>query len=78
MSGERKLPLTESSSTAVLIEVVDTDAEPGDLAMTPDRLLRLMRERVKYYGSPVPEGYVPPPGIDLAELLRQVPWPPAA
>jgi hypothetical protein len=46
--------------------------------MTAANLLRLMRERIKYYGSPIPEGYVPPPGIDLDELLKQVPWPPAA
>jgi hypothetical protein len=46
--------------------------------MTAANLLRLMRERVKYYGAPLPDGYVPPPGIDLAALLKQVPWPPAA
>ena len=46
--------------------------------MTAENLLRLMRERIKYYGAPIPDGYVPPPGIDLAELLKQVPWPPTA
>ena len=45
--------------------------------LTAAHLLRLMRERVKYYGTPVPDGYVPPPGIDLVALLKQVPWPPA-
>jgi hypothetical protein len=53
-----------------------TRCEPEPL--TAEHLLRLMRERIKYYGSPLPEGYVPPPGIDLDELLKQVPWPPAA
>lgn len=41
-------------------------------------LLRLMRERIKYYGAPLPDGFVPPPGVDIVELLKQVPWPPAA
>jgi hypothetical protein len=45
--------------------------------MTAKQLLHLMRERIKYYGAPIPDGYVPPPGIDLDELLKQVPWPPA-
>lgn len=53
-----------------------TRCEPEPL--TAAHLLHLMRERIKYYGAPVPDGYVPPPGIDLAALLKQVPWPPAA
>lgn len=61
-----------------VVDVVDTDTEPGDYTHTPDQLLRLMRSRLKYYGSPIPDGYVAPPGIDLAALLKQVPWPPAA
>lgn len=46
--------------------------------LTAPELLRLMRERIKYYGVPLPEGFVAPPGIDLAALLKQVPWPPPA
>jgi hypothetical protein len=49
----------------------------GPEPMTANHLLHLMRERIKYYGSPIPDGYVPPPGIDLADLLKQVPWPPS-
>jgi hypothetical protein len=56
------------------ITAVPSEPEPPSPAM----LLHLMRERVKYYGSPIPEGYVPPPGIDLESLLKQVPWPPTA
>lgn len=66
-------------SPLVLVSEADgtlTRCEPGP--MTAENLLRLMRERIKYYGSPIPEGYVPPPGIDLDALLKQVPWPPAA
>lgn len=64
-----------------LFEFSDSDGtaqvcEPRPL--TAARLLHLMRERIKYYGAPVPDGFVPPPGVDLAELLKQVPWPPAA
>lgn len=64
-----------------LFEFSDADGtakvcEPEPL--TAENLLRLMRERIKYYGTPIPDGYVPPPGIDLEALLKQVPWPPAA
>lgn len=73
------LPLTESSSyRTILFEIVDTDTEPGDPTVTAEDLLRWMRKRVKVLGSPIPDGYVPPPGIDLEALLKQVPWPPAA
>ena len=75
-----ELPLagTTTADGTLYFEIADTDAEPGDPTMTAAQLLRIMRKRVKVLGSPVPEGYVPPPGIDLDELLRQVPWPPAA
>lgn len=53
-----------------------TRCEPEPL--TAKHLLHLMRERVKYYGAPLPDGFVAPPGIDLNELLKQVPWPPVA
>jgi hypothetical protein len=63
-------PLFEFRDADSAVEV--REGEP----LTAEQLLRLMRERVKRYGSPLPEGYVPPPGIDLAELLKRVPWPP--
>ena len=56
-------------STSFQIEIgatVDDSAglvPPGsDPVMTPQYLLHLMRERIKYYGTPLPDGYVPPPG----------------
>lgn len=62
-----------------LIEVSDTDGtltEGPPIPLTGRELLRLMRERIKYYGSPLPEGFVPPPGIDVDALLKEIPWPP--
>ncbi|HET6575892.1 MAG TPA: hypothetical protein VFG68_19980 [Fimbriiglobus sp.] len=66
------------STDSVLIEASDTDAcvSPGETLWTADHLLHLMRERVKYYGTPLPDGFVPPLGIDIDALLKQVPWPP--
>lgn len=71
--------ITSDSLDSPLFEFSDADGtaqirEPEP--MTAAYLLHLMRERIKYYGAPIPDGYVPPPGIDLAELLKQVPWPP--
>ena len=42
---------------------------------TAKQMLSYMRMRVAHYGTPLPDGFVPPPGIDLPELLKQVPWP---
>lgn len=68
------------SSDVALVEVSDADGTMivgGEgPPLTAEALLQLMRERVKYYGSPLPEGFVPPPGIDIDALLKQVPWPP--
>ncbi len=72
---------TSDSLDSPLFEFSDTDGTAEVLPpqpLTAANLLRLMRERIKYYGAPLPDGYVPPPGIDIAELLKQVPWPPAA
>jgi hypothetical protein len=41
--------------------------------MTAERLLVIMKYRQKVYGKPLPDGFVPPPGIDVAELLKQLP-----
>jgi hypothetical protein len=72
---------TFDSLDSPLVMLSDADGSlqvcnPGP--MSPAFLLHLMRERVKYYGSPIPEGFVSPPGVDLDALLKQVPWPPAA
>lgn len=72
---------TFHSRNSPLFEFSDADgtAQLGPSEpLSAAELLRLMRERIKYYGSPLPDGFVPPPGIDLNDLLKQVPWPPAA
>jgi hypothetical protein len=43
--------------------------------MTADKLLSIMKYRQKVYGKPLPDGFVPPPDIDVAELLKQLPPP---
>ena len=58
---------SETAAGTLLVEVTEADTVPGDLTMTPERLLRLMRRR-----------FVAPPGIDIAALLKLVPWPPSA
>ena len=70
---------TETWSEGVVYEFTIDPSEwkPGP-PPTAKELLRRMRSRVEVYGTPLPEGYVPPPGIDLDALLKQVPWPPPA
>ena len=68
---------TSTEPGTLLVEVTEADTVPGDLTMTPEKLLRLMRRRVQVLGTPLSEGFVPPPGIDIDALLRQVPWPPS-
>ncbi len=41
--------------------------------MTPQMLLSMMKYRLKVYGKPLPDGFVPPPGIDIVELLKRLP-----
>ncbi|MBX9628454.1 MAG: hypothetical protein K2X82_31950 [Gemmataceae bacterium] len=61
-----------------VITVRDTD--PGVVKGNPlpvaDRLLMQMKFRVRQGRPPLPDGYVPPPGVDIEALLKQVPWPP--
>ena len=52
------------------------DHQPRTGPRTANELLHYMRMRQKYLGSPLPEGFVAPPGIDVQELLRQL-TPPA-
>ncbi len=45
---------------------------------TPERTLFWMIRRRAYYGTPLPDGYVPPPGINIEALLKRLPpYPPA-
>ena len=50
---------------------VDENAPPR--VRTAADILHWMKMRRLYYGAPLPEGYVAPPGIDIDELLRQLP-----
>ncbi len=44
----------------------------------PKRLLGFMIRHRRTFGTPLPDGYVPPPGIDIEALLKQLPpYPPA-
>jgi hypothetical protein len=75
-SNREPVETTFESTDSLLVEVTAAPCDPEPMSAT--MLLQLMRERVRRYGSPIPDGYVPPPGIDLAALLKQVPWPPTA
>lgn len=68
-----------SAGRPEVLDAAFTDRDPPSgrsFPMSPGHLLSLMRERVKVYGSPLPEGFVAPPGIDINELLKQLPPPP--
>ncbi len=45
----------------------------GQRQRTPKEILNWMIRRRKELGAPLPEGYAAPPGIDIDELLRQLP-----
>jgi hypothetical protein len=59
----------------ILIDVGPEDNLVGKVPITPKQLLNLMISRQEHFGSPIPEGFVAPPGIDLDELLKQLPPP---
>ena len=40
---------------------------------TAEEILLWMLRRKKRNRPPLPDGYVPPPGIDIQELLKQLP-----
>jgi hypothetical protein len=58
------------------IELTPEQNMAGKEPWTAKRLLDYMKRRQKYLGSPLSEGFVPPPGIDIEELLKQLPPPP--
>ena len=45
----------------------------GQRRRTPREILDWMVRRRKELGAPLPEGYIAPPGIDIEELLKQLP-----
>lgn len=57
-------------------QMIESDPIPnvaGLRTRTAKEILRSMIARRNYYGCPLPEGYVAPPGIDIDELLKQLP-----
>ena len=67
-------------------ELADCESEPVPTVATVDasgaiwqvptsakHLLHMMISRQRLLGSPLPEGFVAPPGIDLDALLKQLP-----
>ncbi len=68
--GER-----EAEPLVITLDAV-ADHQPRTSPRTAKELLYFMKMRQKYLGSPLPEGFVPPPGIDIQELLKQLPPPP--
>ena len=59
---------------ATLLDLSDADGGNQVASRPPVRTLAelrlLVRERMKVYGSPLPEGYQLPPGITLEDLLK--------
>ncbi len=67
---------TSEATTLIEFSDVGVDVRPtGPFHETPASLLAYMQMRLLHFGAPLPDGYVAPPGIDLAALLKQVPWP---
>ena len=79
MSGQDDFGSTTiDSADCELIELSDRGVDMAEQMARPRPaneayLLNWMRQRVVHFGTPLPEGYIPPPGIDLAALLKQVP-----
>ena len=43
---------------------------------TKKEWLHWLRRRIRLFGAPLPDGFVPPPGVDIDALLREIGWPP--
>ena len=74
---------TEAKGTATLTLWYGLDQPPiiienipdtaGQRQRTPKEILNWMVRRRKALGAPLPDDYVAPPGIDIDELLKQLP-----
>jgi hypothetical protein len=59
-----------------VITVIGSEANKVEPYPFEYYLLQKMKFRVRQGRPPLPEGFVPPPGVDIEALLKQVPWPP--
>ncbi len=66
------LYIIEDTGAAGAAEAAEA-AEAKRHPRTANSLLHFMISRREVYGSPLPEGFVPPPGIDIQELLKRLP-----
>lgn len=68
-----------TSDGAILVEFTGRQEPPVPPSHdTPGSVLAFMIHHHRHYGTPLPDGYVPPPGIDIEALLKQLPpYPPA-
>ncbi len=65
------LTLLYGDGRTVVIENIPDTA--GQRQRTPKEILNWMVRRRKELGAPLPDDYVAPPGIDIEELLKQLP-----
>ena len=57
-----------------MVRVVSHATDPvSNRTRTAKEILNWMIGNAMFIGKPLPEGYVPPPGIDIDELLQQLP-----
>lgn len=57
-----------------MVRVVSNASDPVPVRQrTAKEILHWMIGRAMFIGKPLPDGYVPPPGIDIDELLKQLP-----
>jgi hypothetical protein len=66
-------PVTVGSVYVFEVSASEAASEAKKHPRTAEQLLQFMIARREVYGSPIPEGFVPPPGIDLGELLKRLP-----
>lgn len=77
-SGETAKPLMVQTDAGE-VGVIELSDEAGGNQAKPEAVrslatLRLLvRERSKVYGTPLPDGYVLPPGVTLDDLLKPAP-----
>ena len=79
MTAPPHAPLRTDSEGVQLVEFSggETGAHLPPRVVTAQELLFRMRDRLARCGTPLPDGFVPPPGLDVDALLKQIPWPPA-